>query len=275
MNIKTPTKVALVDADSLVFYCSLSSTESPVPLEEAMGALDQRIDDILSTCNSTHYMLFTSPDRKSVFRSEVAAIRGYKENRKKLRFPPVFAGLKSYLRHKPSYQGDNFEADDAIGLFQNYFGSLEVETIVCSPDKDVLRQLSGTHYNYGKGELVTTTPESAERFIFKQVLMGDSADNVQGIPKIGDKKSDKMLDGIHPDDFPKVCLGHYTDYFGSLEGIRNFMETFRLVYLLRTREDFLRECDLDADEDFCRRIVYGDENHEGHLLISDTHGEWR
>jgi hypothetical protein len=67
------------------------------------------------------------------------------------------------------------EADDLVSYFSY---TSDQSTIICSPDKDVLKQCVGMHYNYGKAEFVHTSPEEALAFLWVQALMGDSTDNI-------------------------------------------------------------------------------------------------
>lgn len=255
MDLNEIKKVALIDADSLVFYCAMSNKVNSVTLEEAITDLDSRIYEMVASSGCSHYILFKSPHKSQTFRSKIATIDNYKGNRKTSDLPPVFYGLSAYINQLPSYTGSNFEADDAVALFQWYFKTKEIPTVVCSPDKDVLHQLSGTHYNYGKGVIVNTTEEEAERFLFQQVLMGDSTDNITGIPKVGPVKSEKLLKDVELERIPSVCLELYTKTFGLIEGIRNFVETFRLVYILKDPNDFYRECQYDCHEDWFSEIL--------------------
>ena len=116
-------------------------------------------------------------------------------------------------------------------------------TIICSPDKDVLYQCVGMHYNYQKGDFLHTTPDEALKFLWKQVLMGDSTDNIQGIPGVGEKTSDNWLKN-RKNDFEGIALKKYVEKFGMVQGIMKFHKTFRLVYLLKTPEDVLRETNM-------------------------------
>ena len=40
---------------------------------------------------------------------------------------------------------------------------------------------------------------------------------------------------------PQFVLEKYIEKFGSSEGISKFAETFKLIYILKTEEDVLRE----------------------------------
>jgi 5'-3' exonuclease len=96
------------------------------------------------------------------------------------------------------------------------------------------------HYNYQKAEFLHTSPDEALKFLWKQVLMGDSTDNIQGIPGVGAKTSENWLKD-RTKDYEAFALKKYVEKFGMVEGVMKFHETFRLVYLLKTGDDVRRE----------------------------------
>ena len=114
-------------------------------------------------------------------------------------------------------------------------------TVICSPDKDVLYQNRGLHYNYGKSETVLVDEVEAITFLWKQVLMGDSTDGIPGLPKVGPKTADAWLKDISRDVMPQFTLNKYIEKFGNHEGILKFVETFRLIYILKNPEEFKLE----------------------------------
>ena len=83
----------------------------------------------------------------------------------------------------------------------------EENTIICSPDKDVLKQCIGMHYNYGKGVHV---PDEALKFLWVQVLMGDSTDNIVGIPGVGIKTAENWLKD-RTKDFESFAIRKYVE----------------------------------------------------------------
>ena len=129
------------------------------------------------------------------------------------------------------------EADDLVSY---YSYTDERKTIICSPDKDVLYQCVGMHYNYQKGEFLHTSPDDAIKFLWKQVLMGDSTDHIPGLPGVGDKTSTNWLK-TRTKDFEGFVLKKYIEKFGMIDGLFKFHETFRLVYMLRSEQDVQRE----------------------------------
>ena len=218
-------KIAVIDADSLIYYEMGKPT-----LEEAMESLDMRIRQIINFAEAEFFIGFLTLGR--CFRYGIAKTKPYKYNRKGgTAKPPIFYALKEYIQQKWGFYGvAGLEADDLVAIFKDN----HPDSVICSPDKDVLKQLPGTHYNYGKMEFVFTTEDNADRFLLIQTLMGDSTDGIPGIPKVGEKTAEKWVD-----DNPKLTmvLEKYTEKFGMHQGIIKFAETYNLVYLLRTKQE--------------------------------------
>ena len=143
-----------------------------------------------------------------------------------------------------------------------YHNLTDINTRICSPDKDVIEQTAGSHYNYqivglkdeqgnklegqyaSKGT-VTTSEEDAKMFLYKQMLTGDSTDGIEGVAGIGPKKAEKILSNVTTEspqgDVEQLILLTYINKYGTTEGIIRFAETFRLVYILKNQEDLDRE----------------------------------
>lgn len=221
--------ICLIDADSLMYY----EMDKPT-LEDAIYGIDQRIATMLSECNTSKFVGFLTEGR--CYRYNVA--QNYKGNRKGRPKPPVFYALREHLKQKYNMWGiKELEADDLVSYY-SYTDNRS--TIICSPDKDVLYQCVGMHYNYGKAEFLHTSPDEALKFLWKQVLMGDSTDNIPGIPGVGVKTADNWLKD-RTKDYEAFALKKFVEKFGMVEGVMKFHETFKLVYLLKTEEDVRRE----------------------------------
>tara|TARA_R110000765_G_scaffold65238_1_gene126607 strand:+ start:7 stop:732 length:726 start_codon:yes stop_codon:yes gene_type:complete len=226
--------IALIDGDSLIYYEMGKPT-----LEEALESLDNRIMQMLSITKATHYAGFLTQGR--CFRYAAAKTKPYKGNRKYGDKPIIFPAIKEYLKQKWSFTiVTELEADDLVSIYHD-----PLKTVICSPDKDVLYQNKGVHYNYGKAELVVVDENEALTFLWKQMLMGDSTDGIVGIPKVGEKTANTWLESLIPHEMPEFVLNKYIEKFGIAEGITKFAETFRLVYILKSKEDVLRETGIE------------------------------
>ena len=224
-------KIALIDGDSLIYYDMGKPT-----LEEAIESLDWRLYQMFEKAQTFQYAGFLTSGK--CFRYAAAKTKPYKGNRKYGDKPIIFPAIKEYLRqHWGFMSASELEADDLVSIYN------KSNTVICSPDKDVLYQNVGKHYNYGKAEFVEVNEEEATTFLWKQMLMGDSTDGIQGIPKVGPKTADKWLAGLNIDKMPSFVLEKYIEHFGNAKGISKFAETFKLVYILKDKQDVWRETD--------------------------------
>lgn len=230
-------KIALIDADSLMYYEMGADT-----LEEAIAGIDSRIHTILHETKADEYMGFLTLGK--CFRYSVAETKAYKHNRPGGMKPPIFYALRAYLQQPPYnfYAVNGLEADDCVSVYAGIINELDGFTpVICSPDKDVLKQVPGKHLNFQKMIWVNTSNSDAISFLWKQTLMGDSTDGIPGIPGLGAKTADKLVDTI-PDilSVSGMTLNKYIEKFGIKDGVCKFAETFNLVYMLQTPEEVLR-----------------------------------
>jgi hypothetical protein len=230
-------KLALIDGDSLIYYEMGKAT-----LEEALQSLDGRINQMFNQTGATKYAGFLTAGK--CFRYAAAKTKPYKGNRKYSAKPIIFPAIKEYLRQKWGFTSiPELEADDLVSVYHD-----PLNTVICSPDKDVLYQNKGIHYNYGKAEIVVVDENEATTFLWKQMLMGDSTDGITGIPKVGEKTADTWLKDVTTTNMPTFVLNKYIEKFGDHEGISKFAETFKLVYILKSEEDVLRETGIELSK---------------------------
>lgn len=149
----------------------------------------------------------------------------YKANRKKHynRLTKWVSLVRKELIENMNYAigDDYFEADDLVITRALQLGPSNC--VILSLDKD-LRQIEGIFFDYGtkinndgskdyKGLEVISKLE-AKRFFWKQMLMGDSGDNIKGIKGIGPVKANKILDQISPELYFHHTLGEYCKHYG-------------------------------------------------------------
>ena len=228
--------IALIDGDSLIYYEMGKPT-----LEEALESLDGRLHQMFEMTHATKYAGFLTAGK--CFRYAAAKTKPYKGNRKYGDKPIIFPAIKEYLRQNWNFESiPELEADDLVSIYHN-----PLKTVICSPDKDVLYQNNGIHYNYAKAETVIVDETEAEIFLWKQMLMGDSTDGIQGIPKVGPKTADTWLKDLIPSEMPTFVLEKYIEKFGYAKGISNFAETFKLIYILKDKTDVFREVGIELN----------------------------
>ena len=228
--------IALIDGDSLIYFEMGKPT-----LEKALESLDGRLHQMFEMTHATHYAGFLTIGK--CFRYDAAKTKPYKGNRKYGDKPIIFPAIKEYLKQEWNFTSiPELEADDLVSIYHD-----PLKTVICSPDKDVLYQNKGIHYNYAKAETVIVDDTEAETFLWKQMLMGDSTDGIQGIPKVGPKTADTWLKDLIPNEMPTFVLEKYIEKFGYAKGITNFAETFKLIYILKDKTDVRREIDMELN----------------------------
>lgn len=194
----------LIDADSLIYKSCVCKKEEDEQgfirdFDEATGKFDEGLFYILNYFEDNypgmdaHHLLFLE-GRGNVRRSIVTS---YKEKRRARELPPLLNDLREWVvEHHPAFVCVNIEADDCIGATWYKYHE-EMDLIISSIDKD-LRQLPCTLFDYyfarEEGErIMQITPHEAELNFYRQMLVGDAADEVQGIKGVGAKKAEKLL----------------------------------------------------------------------------------
>lgn len=155
----------------------------------------------------------------------------------------------------PCIERDGVEADDVIGTLAKKAEADGAEVVIVSPDKDFQQLVSAQVSIYRpsrKGE--TFDPITLEsfrekygvepvQFIDLLALMGDTADNVPGVPGIGEKTAMKLIQQYGS---VEELLNHADDVKGkrAREGLQNHADDAVLSKKLVT---ILTDLDLDLD----------------------------
>jgi len=131
----------------------------------------------------------------------------YKANRDNTASPDFLGDCKDYLMNNWDHVIEpRLEADDLIGIHTSS------ETMIgVTIDKDLL-SVPGYHWNPNKDkEIRYVSEEEANRFFYKQWMMGDTTDGVPGLWRIGPKRADKLLDSWDPVEWEKQIFRMYDD----------------------------------------------------------------
>ena len=108
--------------------------------------------------------------------------------------------------HIPVVVKEGFEADDIIGTLAKQAEKEDYTTFMVTPDKDFAQLVSENIFIYrparmGNGIEIWGVPEVQEKFEIERPdqvidylgMMGDSVDNIPGLPGVGDKTAKKFL----------------------------------------------------------------------------------
>jgi 5'-3' exonuclease len=193
MNLKNLNPI--IDGDLIVYRCGFSVKEHE-PESHALQNVKSTLNGILDQFPERKwYKLYLSGTNN--FREELATIKGYKANRADQRKPRDYDLIRKYLIEE--WEGevvDWIEADDAVGIEQ--FKHKDKSTCLVSNDKD-LNQIPGWHFNWVKNTFKYIDFNSANINFWRQMLEGDSTDNIPGITGVGPKTAQKIIDECHGD----------------------------------------------------------------------------
>lgn len=190
---------ALIDGD-IIAYRSAAAADKDT-FEIARHYMEKTIDDIILKTGADEIYIALSGENN--FRYQIYP--EYKANRKDMVRPQFLDQCKDYLHIQyNAVHSDGCEADDLLGIEQ----CKDINnTIICSLDKD-LRQIPGRHYSWEiaggppekrwvkEAELVNVTHDEGLRFFYKQLIIGDSTDNIKGVKGAG-KVAAKVIDNLN------------------------------------------------------------------------------
>lgn len=223
---KEEPKIALVDADFLVYRIGFTTEDASVGVAKAR--LTQWLEDLIYiNLKADDYLAWISG--KSNFRYDIATTVPYKGNRTEASKPKHYAALREHLvkRHGAILTVGE-EADDTVAIEST---KLLDECWIVHVDKD-LDQLQGWHYNPVKNEKYYVDEFEAYKSFCIQLLTGDRTDNIPCLAGIGPKKAEKALkDAKNNEELLEAAwtkyqeLGHTLEYFteqGQLLWLRRY-----------------------------------------------------
>jgi hypothetical protein len=184
-------RVALIDGDPLVYSVGFGAND--VSARFAKSRLRNTIQGLaFYTIGAEKALVALSPSGRH-YRHDVAITKPYKGNRKDTARPVHYAELRKDLTDEGAYIAEGCEADDVVGHWSTEYGD---DGVICSVDKDLL-MLPGLHFNYKHQVYTEVSPEQGLLTFYRQVIGGDTTDNIQGMG-YGAKKWQETLElGMH------------------------------------------------------------------------------
>jgi 5'-3' exonuclease len=217
--------IALLDSDIICYRVGFATEEENenTAIQTMAVFLEELIMFDLVDCEN-HELFLTGSNN---FRHEIAVTAPYKGNRKDVKKPKHLPLLREYLQKAwGATVSQGQEADDDISIRATEIGE---DSLIVSIDKD-FNQIPGWHYNFVKRIKTFVTPEEGLRFFYKQILTGDSADNVKGIHRVGDVRATKMLaDAKTEQELYQCCV--------EAMGAERVLENGRLLWLRRKQNE--------------------------------------
>ena len=219
----------------------------PEPIENVLHSLKLMLESVFDSfeCVNSYQIYLTG---KNNYRNDVGTILKYKGNRDGTRRPHWLPKCRDYLVEQWGARvEEGQEADDALGIAQygeavNHLGEFidgpdQLDTCICSIDKDLLA-IPGNHYNWNSDKHVVVTPIEGMRNFYKQLVTGDSTDNILGLYGVGPKA--KMLKEINKCftelDMLDIVWEQYHKRFGNYTE-QFLVENARLLWIRRQEDE--------------------------------------
>ncbi len=227
--------ILLVDADSLIFASCYKKRDKPEDdkyyrdIEDAQAKFDEQFMSIVNKLEDMYPIerVITFSGSKGNFRKLITPV--YKANRKKQELPPLLDEMHQFVKDEyDSVWGYGIETDDMVA---RYWKALSNEVgrdnvMIVSIDKDY-KQFPCLMYNYHykHKEVLDISEDEALFNFYEQMIIGDTADNVNYFKGKGKKYAEKYL---------KECDTKY-------QYTRKMLELFQQEYKGKARQKFT-EC---------------------------------
>jgi DNA polymerase-1 len=275
---KVPGRYLFVDADILCYQCG---GNDDTDIETSRQSLKRKIDLFMAASGAERLTLgMTGPGSNKGHRAVIAYTKPYQGTRSGSK-PKNWLYLRNYVQEGlagPVKVVYDREADDLAGLFSTTYGD---KAVLCSRDKD-FRMLPGWHLDWDTCELVHVPREAfsveaggkvyGTKWFWTQMLTGDSADNIPGLPKhpqyprgVGPVAAAKILAGVEDDQHAMHFVSEaYKDHYGE-EWADRYVEQASLLWIRRTTEAFVDEWAeylpvtvdiVDAADRLAERVAY-------------------
>lgn len=252
MSKKSNKPFVLVDGSSYLFRAYHAMPDMSNSKREPTGTIYGVINMMrrLLKDYDPEYLAVVFDAKGKTFRNDM--YKEYKANR-----PPMPDDLRQQIEpiHQiikamglPLVCVSGVEADDVIGTLSEQATELGIDTIISTGDKDMaqlvnkhvslVNTMTDVHMNVeGVKEKFGVLPE---RIIDYLALIGDTADNVPGVPKVGPKTAVKWL-GLY--DSLDGVMQNAEEIKGKVgENLRNFMGELPL-----SRDLVTIKCDVELD----------------------------
>lgn len=227
-----------IDADSMLYRISATVDTDA----QAQSTFDLALKAVMRDTNAKQG--YVAVKGTGNFRHDLAD--DYKANRGKSELDPKIKerlnNLYEYCWSTECVPSDNCEADDVVSIWATEAEASGDSWVIAHIDKDI-DMVPGWHYNFNKNNLYHIDEDQAHYLMCKQLLTGDSSDNIQGLKGVGPKTAEKILNGVSKDKMLDVVRTTWRDKYPR-DWKEKLQLCFNLIYMRRSFDD-LREMTIE------------------------------
>lgn len=216
-----PGRAIGIDGDGLAYYCAGSDSTDP-------GRARQNVIEKIAAAKRASgaervIVLLTAQGSHKGFRYAVARAKPYQGHRSGGRRPKNWQYLRQLLEAGlPGVETEIATTAEADDLFGRYSMAMGHENFALHTDDKDMRMVPGIHVDWHSMRVTRVAPDTWEsrwddvvygrKWFWLQMLQGDTADNVPGVPKCvvagkvkqcGPKTAESLLDRVA--DEPTAC----------------------------------------------------------------------
>jgi hypothetical protein len=214
------------DADERPDYEKVQVVE---PINHTYHIVNKIIEGIKEDTNASGLNIFISGDTN--YRKHIPYPVVYKGHRPEK--PIYLPQVRQYLVERyGAVVCNGYEADDALGMIAGE----NPDCIMAHVDKDIF-QVPGKHYHLDHKEITEVSEIEGFRNFYKQMLMGDRADNILGCKGVGIKTAEKMIDKLSTQaSMDSAVRQKYKEHFGE-DWYKMFRSNYDLLWILRSKQE--------------------------------------
>lgn len=260
-------RILLVDGDGLAYYCAGNDDTSA---GEARANLVDKVKSAAHIVGAARIIvLLTQSGSHKGHRYAIASVKPYQGQRANSRRPKNWSALRDYMEldeHFP-FEVEKSVTAEADDLFGWWAYNQPDDVVIYTQDKD-MRMLPGMHldwvshrahtvpyeltmhrdgyrmYNVVAKDSVFNEKQYGPKWFWLQMLHGDTADNIPGLPKyvvdgkakaIGEVTAGKMLADLQPTYQRDMVVTLYKSYYAD-RWLVEMMEQACLLWMRRVPE---------------------------------------
>lgn len=206
-------KLLLIDGNSLLFRAYFATAYSGNVMRKSDKTATNAIfgfANMLEKLQADHdfsHILIAWDAGKTTFRTEIFPEYKGTRNSAPDDLIPQFQFAREYLSSENLHQFElkGFEADDIIGTYASHASKEDFQVTIITGDKDMLQLVDknttvrlarkgvSEFSDYTPNTIMETLGLVPQQIIELKGLMGDSGDNIPGVPGVGEKTALKLL----------------------------------------------------------------------------------
>ncbi len=236
-----PGRVAHIDGDFLAYQVT---GNEKIPFEDMKYNHDRALQKIKKRSGAERCVLHLTPSSSNKgLRREIALLKEYQGNRANKPKPKMLTAMRAWMQNeRKAVMHYECEADD--GMSMAAYANPE-HSVVVSKDKDLM-MVPGMQIDWDTGELTDTAdnpfgwvdvvkrPSGASKLkgrgwkmFWAQMLTGDTADNISGLPKLRqDNGSFKLCGPVAAKAFLDECQNNTEAFQRVRQAYKEYGDTY-------------------------------------------------